>query len=184
MQHLGTRPIQTPRLSLRRFRRSDAGPMFRRWAGVAEATRYLTWSTHQSRRETAGVIRRWLAAYNDQPSFYEWAITLSPGGKLIGSIGAAVQPGGEPACEIGYCIAPEYWNRGFATEACQAVIQYLWGCGFESIDALHDLRNPASGRVMQKCGMTCRGQRMVLMAKNGQRIPCLHYEIRKEGEPD
>lgn len=181
MQHLGTQPITTQRLFLRKFRHSDADAMFSGWAGIPQATRYVSWGTHRTPDETAAIIDSWIAEY-PKLHFYEWAITDLATGKLIGSIGAAAQPD-STACEVGYCLAPEYWNQGLATEACRAVIQYLWNCGFESIDALHDLRNPASGRVMQKSGMHYQGKRMVTLMKNGQTVPCCHYIIRKEGVP-
>ena len=69
----------------------------------------------------------------------------------------AAQPGHRRA-ELGYWIAVDCWNRGYATEASRRIIDF----GFESlglhrIEAHHFLRNPASGRVMQKMGMQQEG---------------------------
>lgn len=51
-------------------------------------------------------------------------------------------------------IHKNYWNQGLATEALKEIIQLV----FESLNmnmlvALHDVENPASGRVMEKAGM-------------------------------
>src|SRR5213078_193758 len=56
--------------------------------------------------------------------------------------------------ELGYWIALDCWNRGCATEASQAVIDFAFKTlGLAQIEAHHFVRNPASGRMMQKIGM-------------------------------
>ena len=60
--------------------------------------------------------------------------------------------------ELGYWLGVPFWNQGYCTEAALAVVQY----GFEvlrlhRIYASHMIRNPASGRIMQKIGMTYEG---------------------------
>jgi ribosomal-protein-alanine N-acetyltransferase len=60
--------------------------------------------------------------------------------------------------EAGYWVARDAWGGGFATEALRAVLQ--WGfdtLGLHRIEAHHFSTNPASGRVMQKAGMTHEG---------------------------
>jgi RimJ/RimL family protein N-acetyltransferase len=52
----------------------------------------------------------------------------------------------------------EFWGRGYCTEAAEAMVRF----GFERMDlnrifAWHLTRNPASGRVMRKLGMTREG---------------------------
>ncbi len=180
IQHRGTQPITTPRLFLRQFTLSDAKPMFSGWAGNPKVTRYVTWNFHHSVQETKGLLEQWVKAYQTA-SFYEWAIVEAASGRLIGSIGAAVQEDSS-SCEIGYCVAPDFWNQGYATEACRAVIAYLFDCGIQSIDALHDVRNPASGRVMQKCGMQYRGDKSAYLPAKQETVSCRYYEILKEGD--
>ena len=60
--------------------------------------------------------------------------------------------------ELGYWLGVPYWNKGYTTEAARALVAY----GFEElrlnrIQARHMTNNPASGRVMQKIGMTYEG---------------------------
>ncbi len=58
--------------------------------------------------------------------------------------------------EIGYWLAPEYWGKGLATEAAQAVMQYgKERLGLQQIVAVAQPANRASIRVMEKLGMTC-----------------------------
>ena len=60
--------------------------------------------------------------------------------------------------ELGYWLGVPYWNHGFMSEAARAVIE----AGFSTVKlhrvvARHFVRNSASGRVMQKAGMTLIG---------------------------
>ena len=60
--------------------------------------------------------------------------------------------------ELGYWVGVPFWNRGYCTEAVRAILAF----GFDTlrlhrIEARHLMRNPSSGRVMQKVGMTCEG---------------------------
>ena len=55
--------------------------------------------------------------------------------------------------EVGFFINPKYWNQGIASEALVVMIKELSRVGFNRIVSGHFVENPASGRVMQKCGM-------------------------------
>ena len=55
--------------------------------------------------------------------------------------------------EMGYAYLPAYYNQGFATEAFAGAIDYLLAHGFETVLAGAFEENPASIRVMEKCGM-------------------------------
>jgi RimJ/RimL family protein N-acetyltransferase len=77
-------------------------------------------------------------------------------GRLVGAMGLVFK--GDGIAEIGYWIGVPFWNRGYATEAAEAVIRYGFeDLGLHKIFACHYTRNPASGRVMQKVGMQYEG---------------------------
>ncbi|HKG93136.1 MAG TPA: GNAT family protein [Gemmatimonadaceae bacterium] len=60
--------------------------------------------------------------------------------------------------ELGYWVGAGMWGRGYATEAARAVVSFGFATlGLNRIQARHFLRNPASGRVLQKLGMRCEG---------------------------
>ena len=56
--------------------------------------------------------------------------------------------------ELGWVIHPDYWGKGYATEAVRAAVKALHGEGFRCVYAGAFTENPASLRVMQKAGMT------------------------------
>ena len=59
---------------------------------------------------------------------------------------------------MGYWIGVPYWNKGYCSEAAKALIGYGFDeLGLNRVFAEHMVRNPASGRVMEKAGMTYEG---------------------------
>ncbi|HET7816853.1 MAG TPA: GNAT family N-acetyltransferase [Sphingomicrobium sp.] len=70
--------------------------------------------------------------------------------QLVGSCGLGRRPSG--AVELGYWIARPYWGRGYATEACTALVEIARTLGIRQLEGSHFLDNPASGRVLEKLG--------------------------------
>ena len=158
MQHLGTQTIETHRLILRPFRLEDAPAMFRNWASDDAVTQYVTWPTHISAEETAGIIESWARQTAEDPAFYQWAIELKSLGEPIGSIAVAHQNAEAESAELGWCVGRAWWGQGIMPEAGAAVIAFLIErVGFNRVAARYDTRNEKSGRVMRRLGMTFEG---------------------------
>ena len=81
-----------------------------------------------------------------------WGFELKSSGLLIGNGVATYRPDFQK-WSLGYNIAFDYWNKGYATEAMRAVIEYLSGIGVKHFCAGYAIDNPASGKVMEKLGM-------------------------------
>ncbi len=64
------------------------------------------------------------------------------------------------AVELGYWIARAHWGQGFATEACQALIDIARTLKLPRLEAAHFVDNPASGRVLEKLGFVATGLSM------------------------
>lgn len=102
--------------------------------------------------------REWIAAQTGPAKGIVFAITLKPGCDLVGTIGLREIDAEHCQAELGLWIGVEWWGNGYATEATRAIL----GFGFEHmmlnrIYAHHMVRNPASGRVLQKAGMQREG---------------------------
>lgn len=82
----------------------------------------------------------------------------------------------EDGIEIGYFISSKHWGNGYATEAFKAVIQELFKMGYQKVYAGHFENNPASGRVMQKCGMSLM-DRPETIAYRGVNHRIIYYQI-------
>ena len=155
MEHKGTQTLHTPRLILRRFRLEDAQAAFDNWTNDPDVTRYLTWPTHTHICITQAVLKDWVSSYA-RPDFYQWAIEYE--GRPVGSISVVEHNDEIRKAELGYCIGKAWWHQGITSEALMAVINFLFDqVGFNRLQARHDVRNPNSGKVMSKCGMTFEG---------------------------
>jgi ribosomal-protein-alanine N-acetyltransferase len=87
-----------------------------------------------------------------------FAVTLEADHTIIGTVSLMSINEMHREAEIGYWIAPDYWNQGYATEACQAVLDYGFRrLNLHRIQARHFKGNPSSGRVIQKLGMQQEG---------------------------
>ena len=75
--------------------------------------------------------------------------------QLVGSCGLARRSSG--AVEMGYWVARPYWGRGYATEACEALVDIARALRLPSIEGSHFIDNPASGRVLEKLGFEPTG---------------------------
>ena len=155
MKAIGTQTLQTDRLILRRFVESDAKAMFQNWASSAENLAYVTWDPHLNLEVTRNSIRNWVASYA-HPNYYKWAICLKENPEqVIGDISIVAMDENDSSCEIGYILGKNYWGRGMMTEALKGALDFCFTqAGMQKVRARYASLNPASGRVMEKAGMS------------------------------
>lgn len=157
MIHIGTKNIETERLLLRKFQMSDAELMFNNWASDDDVTKFLTWTSHENIEQTKQILKLWIDQYQNK-NFYQWAIVLKNIDEPIGSIGVVKNNDDINMVHIGYCIGKKWWGSGFTSEAFKAVIKYFFTkTDVIRIEAVHDVNNSNSGKVMQKCNMKYEG---------------------------
>lgn len=80
--------------------------------------------------------------------------------------------------ELGWVVDPEYQNQGFASEAVSCAIQDLFAMDFTEVTAGAFLDNPASIRVMEKCGMQ-RINKTEEIEYRGKTHHCVFFAIRR-----
>lgn len=157
MKHKGTQQITTPRLILRPFSLEDAAAMYHNWASDPEVTKFLTWPAHSGVEISRMVLSDWVSHYGEE-NYYQWAIVPRDLGQPIGSVAAVHMNERVGKVEIGYCIGRAWWHCGIMTEALGAIVDFfLDEVGANRVEACHDPRNPHSGAVMAKSGMTYEG---------------------------
>lgn len=155
MIQLGTRTLETDRLTLRRYTVADAEAMYANWASDDVVTEYLTWPTHPDSEVTRVVLETWVEQY-EEDGFYNWGIVYD--GTVIGNIAVVNASENDERAEIGYCIGRAWWGKGIMTEALGAVMDFLFGeVGLHRIFLRYDVANIGSGRVMEKNGLTREG---------------------------
>ena len=180
MNHLGSRVLKTERLVLRPFRASDAEEMYANWASDPEVTKYLTWTPHKSAEETRALLALW-EEESKKPDSYHWAITLN--GELIGDVALVSVNDWHESAVTGYCLSRKFWGKGIMTEAYGEVLRFLFEeVGFHRIASCHAVGNPASGKVMEKCGLACEGtfRKEFRLLSTGEWTDIVHRAILRE----
>jgi ribosomal-protein-alanine N-acetyltransferase len=156
--HMGTIPLETDRLILRRFTFEDADAMFHTWASDEDVPRYMRWDAHKTVDETENAIAAWLGNY-EKKDFYLWALAIKETNAPIGTLGMFCVNSADMCYEVAYSLGKGYWNKGYMTEALKAVLVFgLKTIGINRIEAYHSINNPASGKVLQKSGMKYEGR--------------------------
>lgn len=99
-----------------------------------------------------------LRMLESNPQILRWGMHLfihKGENKIIGNGGFKGMPDENGMVEIGYAFSPLFENQGFATEAARGMIDYAFSwASVQMVDAHTLAEENASGRVLQKCGMT------------------------------
>lgn len=164
-----TTRLTTRRLLLRPFTMRDA-PAVQELCADEEVARYLLRVPHPY---PDGAAEQWIQFH---PQFWEtgmefpFAITLAANGALVGAIGLV--PNVEHSRgELGYWIGRPFWGKGYATEAVRAVTDWAFDTlDCERVHAHHDVANAASGRVLEKAGLTREGTLRGHFERDGVRV--------------
>ena len=143
--------LETARLWLRWPRSSDDAAIHR-FCSLWDVAR---WTARIPHPYPPGSAERFIyAAREANASGRDLTLVLAPKkGKrdVLGSI--SLESRGTDRLSLGFVVAPEYWNKGLATEAARAMVK----AGFSLTPAVEilasaSIENPASRRVLDKCG--------------------------------
>jgi len=151
-------PIRTERLILRPSRLSDAEAAFER-CNLPEVARYQDWEMPYT-LERAEQTMTELAAMDGPTDGKSWNLTVVDAAvpeRILGALAVEITWGGRTGL-VGYTFHPDYWGRGYATEAAQAMVRYLFTeFGVSRVESSAHPDNPPSHRVMESCGLLYEG---------------------------
>ncbi|MCR4829600.1 MAG: GNAT family N-acetyltransferase [Bacteroidales bacterium] len=151
--------MQSDRLLLRPWIVSDAATLFLYASDPVVGPR-AGWEPHQCVEESREIIRT--VFHNDTT----WAIVLKETDEVIGCIGyqpcTLALPARENEPLVGYWVAKPFWNQGVCTEALKMMLDRIrTTTDIRSLISGHFIDNPASGRVMIKCGFLPTGEEVI-----------------------
>ncbi|GMH08444.1 hypothetical protein Nepgr_010284 [Nepenthes gracilis] len=139
-------------ITLRRLDLSDVDD-FMVWAADELVTRFCRWDPYTSREQAIDYIKNTVI-----PHPYFRAICLK--NRAIGAI-SVTSNSEEARCrgELGYVLASRYWRKGIATRAVKLLAASIFSewPHLERLEALVDVENPASQRVLEKAGFAREG---------------------------
>lgn len=146
--------IGTERLILRSWRDSDREP-FHAMCNDARVMEHL--GRFQTRAETDAAIDAQNALAAGLGHCF-WAIERREDGALLGFCGVKPGPEDTPiagALEIGWRLRADAWGRGYAREAAEASLAWVWAnLAVDEVAAITTLGNTRSWGLMLRLGMT------------------------------
>jgi [ribosomal protein S5]-alanine N-acetyltransferase len=148
--------LETERLLLRKLALDDAQDFFV-YASDVQVVRYTTWEAHTTIADSVEFLRSTLEHYKRREPA-PWGIVSKADHRLIGVCGFNIYLPFFARAEIGYALARSHWGLGLMPEAARRIIAF----GFEQMElhrvqAVCEVGNTASARVMEKVGMTYEG---------------------------
>jgi RimJ/RimL family protein N-acetyltransferase len=147
--------LHTPRLVLRDWLNDDL-PVVYALARDARVTRYQWWLRLHTEEECG----RWLAEAiknnNADPRFaYSMAVVERSTRRTVGWLGwGEAEDPARGEVSFGYALLPELWDRGYITEAVEAMLGFVFETQQRgSVYATCATSNRASARVLEKAGL-------------------------------
>lgn len=168
--------IETKRLILRKFENTfaDIDSLYEILSDEKVNT-YLPWWPAKT---ISDAQRFYDERISDSKYFY--AICLKTPQLPIGYIDLSE----DSAHDFGYGLKEDFWNKGIATEAGQAMIEFLKTEGIPYLTATHDRENVGSGKVMQKLGMKYEYSYQEQWQPKDIPVIFRMYQLNLETQPD
>lgn len=172
--------LETKRLILRKMTLDDAEDVFECCSDL-EVFKFVGGKAHRTIEDTRRFLKDVFEKY-ERKEIVVWGLFHKEHSKLIGDCGFIKWDASQARAELDYLLSKEYWNQGLMTEAVKEVIRF----GFEKmqlnrIQAICELDNIASARVMEKVGMQFEGVLRNYIQHEGKPLDMKMYSIiRKE----
>jgi RimJ/RimL family protein N-acetyltransferase len=165
--------LATERLILRAPRREDAKAI----ATLIGDRRIAENTARVPHPYTLADAEEFIASSNSNtPEQANFVITTRDGGDLLGGCGIGALRETEP--EIGYWLGLPFWGNGYATEAARALLDHGFGdLGHEVILSGARVSNPASRRVLEKCGFQWTGVGLYRVRALNSSVPCDRFRL-------
>ena len=172
--------IETERLVLRPFILADA-PAVQRMASSVEIARTTRLIPHPYED---GMAEDWISSHSSDfasRKAVHYAIVVKEGDVLCGAISVTLHLEHKRG-DLGYWIGEEHWNRGYATEATESIINFCFAhLNLNKVFAHYMKHNLASERVLEKCGMKYEGMLRQHYVKWGQYVDIGVFGLLAEG---
>jgi ribosomal-protein-alanine N-acetyltransferase len=148
--------LTTNRLQLRHIQPDDADALYVTFSDE-ETMRFYGHEPHRSLDETRRWIERTHAHYASRESIC-WGITLTGDDRVVGSCSLQHFDGSFHRAETGYELNRALWGQGMMTEALAGILTYGFrDLGLHRVEAIIDMANERSKRLLLKLGFTYEG---------------------------
>lgn len=118
----------------------------------------------------------WYDSLQEDETGLAWKMIHKTTGENLGVIAVYLYKPEHKKAEIGFWLLPEFWKKGFASEALQVVIGY-WRKekGLHRLEGFVEEGNDASSKLLEKAGFRYEGRMVDCEVKDGKFISLLIY---------
>ena len=158
LNHLGTTRLETDRLILKEDEKEDLNILWDNLFSDKDAVKRCKWKNFESKDDFLNRVQ----SLNLPKDVYAWTIWEKESSLPIGGISVHSQEDDKLFCKIGYSIHPNYWNKGYASEALKVVLDFMINeVGYRKVVTECLVDNAASKRVMEKANMNYEGEYII-----------------------
>ncbi|XP_009408784.2 uncharacterized protein LOC103991148 [Musa acuminata AAA Group] len=150
-------------ITLRRFDLSDLDD-YMVWASDDRVTAFCRWDSYTDKEDLRRYMRETVLPH-------PWFRAICLGGRPIGALSVDLGVGCDRCKgELGYVLATAHWGRGYATAAVKMAVRSVFQEveGLERVEALVDVDNKGSQRVLEKAGFVREGVLRKSMVSKGR----------------
>ncbi len=166
------RDLHAPRLRLRRLVPADAA-VIHLYASDLRVARMTTSIPHPNPPGSAEAFVARVRGAGARETVWALDTGADDENGLIGLISLKLRAAGE--AEVGYWVAPAFWNAGYAGEAVEAVVQEAERQGLAALTASVFQDNLASARVLTRAGFAYVGEGEAHSVARGAMVPTFLY---------
>lgn len=115
-----------------------------------------------------------------EPETYDWVIYLKDTMEPIGNVTADREQKDIKAIELAFNTHPNYWRKGYTSEALVEIMKFLFNNGYENILCGYDEGNNKSKAIGEKLGFVSYTVKENAWIKNGVSITSYTSILSKE----
>ncbi len=173
--------LNSPRLTFKEINR-DALQQVHALHSLPETDRFNTLGLPGSITVTENIVNRWLEAASVNPrEQYVFTVLQKDTGLFTGVCGIKMGKINYRSAELWYKLHPEFWNKGYATEAVKTLLDFCFSdLGLHRVEAGCAVENLASVKVLEKSGFTREGRKRKILPIRGEWVDNYFYAILKE----
>jgi len=147
--------LETPRLRLRPYKMEDLAS-YHALMSDPNVLRYSSKQPSETLAQSGQKLMEIVESSDDPVGFH--ALVERESGRCIGEAGILSLTPRANRCVIGYNLLPAFWGQGYATEIASALVDYAFDIlQLERVEALAQVANIASRRVLEKTGFALEG---------------------------
>lgn len=175
-------PLNTPRLFLQQILPEDQSFIFE---GLSDPDVIRFYGVSYDTFQSASVQMEWYEQMLKEGSGVAWKIVDRESKKAMGVVAVYLYKPAHKRAEVGFWILPQFWNRGYASEALRAAIDY-WRIEklLHRMEAFVEEGNNASKRILEKAGFIYEGTMKDCEIKNGKFISLQIFGLIMETDGD